>query len=46
MVPGRPNLGYACLHTALDDHSRLAYTEILPDETRDTAAAFLAGAAA
>jgi transposase InsO family protein len=38
---GRPNLGYSYLHTALDDHSRLAYTEILPDETRETAAAFL-----
>ena len=24
-----PLLGYAYLHTALDDHSRLAYTEIL-----------------
>jgi transposase InsO family protein len=38
---GRPNLGYACLHTAVDDHSRLAYTEILADETKKTAAAFL-----
>ena len=38
---GRPNLGYACLHTAIDDHSRLAYTEILADETKETAAAFL-----
>ena len=43
-VHGRPNLGYGYLHTALDDHSRLAYTEILPDETRETAAAFLARA--
>jgi transposase InsO family protein len=43
--PGRnPVLGYGYLHTALDDHSRLAYTEILPDETKDTAAAFLARA--
>ena len=39
-----PLLGYAYLHTALDDHSRLAYTEILPDERKDTAAAFLARA--
>ncbi|MBB4964022.1 IS481 family transposase [Saccharothrix violaceirubra] len=39
-VHGRPNLGYAYLHNAVDDHSRLAYTEILPDETKDTAAAF------
>jgi transposase InsO family protein len=40
-VPGRPNLGYGYLHTALDDHSRLAYTEILEDEKRETAAGFL-----
>jgi transposase InsO family protein len=33
-------LGYAFLHTALDDHSRLAYSEILTDERKDTAAAF------
>ena len=42
----RPVIGYSCLHTALDDHSRLAYTEILPDERKETAAAFLARAAA
>jgi transposase InsO family protein len=41
-----PVLGYGYLHTALDDYSRLAYTEILPDETKNTAAAFLARAAA
>ena len=41
-----PVLGYGYLHTALDDHSRLAYTEILPDERKDTAAAFLARACA
>jgi transposase InsO family protein len=45
-VHGRANLGYGYLHTALDDHSRLAYTEILPDETRDTAVAFLVRATA
>jgi transposase InsO family protein len=39
-----PVIGYSCLHTALDDHSRLAYTEILPDERKETAAAFLARA--
>lgn len=44
-VGGRPNLGYAYLHNAVDDHSRLAYTEILPDERKDTAAAFWARAA-
>jgi Integrase core domain len=36
----RPVIGYNYLHTALDDHSRLAYTEILTDERKDTAAAF------
>jgi hypothetical protein len=41
---GGAHLGYGYLHTALDDHSRLAYTEILPDERQDTAAAFLARA--
>jgi transposase len=28
----RSGVGHAYLHTALDDHSRLAYTEDLPDE--------------
>jgi transposase InsO family protein len=37
---GKPVIGWSYLHTALDDHSRLAYTEILPDERKDTAAAF------
>ncbi|BFU42818.1 IS481 family transposase [Krasilnikovia sp. MM14-A1004] len=37
---GEPQLGYHYLHNAVDDHSRLAYTEILPDETRETATAF------
>jgi transposase InsO family protein len=32
--------GYAFLHNAVDDHSRLAYTEILSDEKKDTAAGF------
>jgi transposase InsO family protein len=39
-VPGRPNLGYSYLHNAVDDHSRLAYVEILADEKAETAAAF------
>jgi transposase InsO family protein len=33
-------MGYAYLHNAVDDHSRLAYVEILPDEQGPTAAAF------
>ncbi|UZJ30623.1 IS481 family transposase [Streptomyces endophytica] len=37
----RTSTGYAYLHTALDDHSRLAYTEDLPDEKAATCAAFL-----
>lgn len=41
---GRPRIGYVYLHTALDDHSRLAYTESLPDEQKQTAAAFWARA--
>lgn len=40
----RTNVGYAYLHTALDDHSRLAYTEILADERQHTAASFWARA--
>ena len=45
-VLGRPaartkrHLGYAYLHSAVDDHSRLAYTEVLADEKGATAAAF------
>lgn len=32
--------GYSFLHHAVDDHSRLAYSEILPDERKETAAGF------
>ena len=32
--------GYAFLHHAVDDHSRLAYSEILGDEKKETASAF------
>jgi transposase InsO family protein len=39
-VHGRPNLGYSYLHNAVDDYSRLAYVEILPDEKDVTAAGF------
>ncbi|WP_432012721.1 IS481 family transposase [Streptomyces cucumeris] len=42
----RNGAGYAYLHTALDDHSRLAYTEDLPDETAPTCSDFLARATA
>ena len=40
IVGGRPNLGYAYLHNAVDDHSRLAYVEIHADEKAETAAGF------
>ncbi|MYR85623.1 IS481 family transposase, partial [Streptomyces sp. SID685] len=42
----RNGAGYAYLHTALDDHTRLAYTEDLPDETAATCAGFLRRAVA
>jgi Integrase core domain. len=32
--------GYAYLHSAIDDHSRLAYSEIHADEKKETAAGF------
>lgn len=32
--------GYAYIHHAVDDHSRLAYSEILADEKKETAAGF------
>jgi transposase InsO family protein len=34
-------LGWEALHVAVDDASRLAYTEILPDEKKESATAFL-----
>jgi len=38
--------GYAFLHHVIDDHSRLAYSEILADERRETVVAFWARARA
>jgi transposase InsO family protein len=35
-----PVIGYDYIHSAVDDHSRLAYVEILPDEQGPTAAGF------
>lgn len=37
---GKPSRGYVYLHHAVDDHSRLAYSEILADERKETAAGF------
>ncbi|MFD0537180.1 IS481 family transposase [Actinomadura luteofluorescens] len=39
-------IGYDFVHTAIDDHTRLAYAEVLPDEKGTTTAAFLTRAAA
>ena len=36
----RAGMGYAYLHHAVDDHSRLAYSEILSDERKETASDF------
>ena len=33
-------IGYSFLHSAIDDHSRVVYSEILTDEKQETAAAF------
>jgi transposase InsO family protein len=33
-------VGYAFLHSTIDDHSRLVYSEILMDEKKETATAF------
>ena len=39
-------IGYDYVHSMVDDHARLAYSEILPDEKGPTCAAFLARAIA
>jgi transposase InsO family protein len=36
----RARIGYAYLHSAIDDYSRLAYTEVLADESGRTCAGF------
>ena len=41
-----PSRGYTFLHHAVDDHSRLAYSEQLEDERKETAAGFWRRAAA
>jgi transposase InsO family protein len=42
----KPVIGYSYLHTAIDDCSQLACTEILADERKETAVAFWARAGA
>lgn len=41
----KARIGYDYVHSLVDDHSRLAYSEILPDEKGPTCAAFLLRAA-
>ena len=41
----RRGMGYDYLHAAVDDHSRVAYVEVHPDERGETCARFLAAAA-
>ncbi|HEX8511038.1 MAG TPA: IS481 family transposase, partial [Propionibacteriaceae bacterium] len=41
----RPRVGYDYIHSLVDDHSRLAYSEVLPDEKGPTCAGFLTRAA-
>ena len=38
---GGPKLGYAFVHTVIDDHSRVAYTEVQDDETAVTSVGVL-----
>ena len=42
----RRTVGYEYVHVAIDDYSRLAYAEVLADETASTAIAFLRRAVA
>ena len=42
----RARIGFDYVHSAVDDHSRLAYSEVLPDEKGPTCAGFMARAAA
>ncbi len=42
----KARIGYDYIHSMVDDHSRVAYSEIHPDEKGDTAAGFLQRGAA
>jgi hypothetical protein len=44
--PDRGSVGFDYVHSLVDDHSRLAYSEVLPDEKGPTCAGFLTRAAA
>ena len=40
----KAKIGYDFVHSLVDDHTRLAYSEVLPDELGTTCAAFFARA--
>ena len=40
-----PGIGYDYVHSAIDDRSRVAFSQLLPDETGETCARFLVEAA-
>lgn len=40
IVSRHQRVGYAYIHSAVDDHSRLAYSEVLADERAETAVGF------
>jgi transposase InsO family protein len=42
----RKHCGWVAVHVAVDDHSRLAWSAVLPDQKAHTAVAFLRGAVA
>lgn len=44
--PDKTSVGYDYVHSLVDDHSRLAYSEVLPDEKGTTCAAFFTRATA
>jgi len=44
-APRGRGIGYDFVHVAIDDHSRYAHVEVLPDERGETCAAFLLNAA-
>jgi transposase InsO family protein len=39
-------IGWECVHVCVDDHSRVAFAEVRPDEGKETAVAFLTAAVA
>jgi transposase InsO family protein len=42
----RRDIGYAFIHSAVDDHSRVAYSEVHADERKETCAGFMSRAIA